>query len=494
MAYKKILRGSAVLSLNEIVSNGCSFIRNIILARIISKGDAGIANLLGVTFLFLEFTSKMAFGQLVISSKNGGDRRFVDTEHTVQLAIGLCSSLIFFALAQPLAEILGVPQLASGLRILACSPLCMSLANLGAWTYAREMHFERAVSMEIIPQIIVTIVAWPLAVWLKDFRAFIWLQVGKVALSILVSWIVAGRRYSLGFRMDYCREIFKFSWPLVLAGLIMICSSQGDRLLMTKGYSLADLGTYGVAWSIAATPTLAILKIVGGTALPMMAKAADNRPVLRTQYALLAQIFSLCGTLFALTMIIGGENIMTLLFRDKYAGAGIIAGWIACGQAARMIRGAPIGVAWGRNETGTQMVGNLVRMLALLIVVPVVWLKASLIWVAIAGMIGEILALTVNTVAVRRKHDMEMSLCFIPTLVAALCIAAAGATANWLFPSRGYIMTAFLLAVSYGLSALIFSTVFPEIGGEITRIRNALARRISRQPVVPTPGVDSTLQ
>jgi len=245
------------------------------------------------------------------------------------------------------------------------------------------------------------------------------------------------------------------------------------------------LGTYSVAWSIAATPTFAILKIVGGTALPMMAKAADNRPVLRSQYALLAQLFSLCGTLFALTMMIGGESIMALLFRGKYAGAGVIAGWIACGQAARMIRGAPIGVAWGRSETGTQMLGNIVRLSGLLLVFPVVWFKAPLAWVAIAGMMGEILALIVNTVSVRRKHEMELSLCFNPALVGAACVAIASVAANLLMPDRGYIMTGALLIAAYGLAILAFSTVFPEINGEISRIRNAVARRIGGQPMVP---------
>lgn len=486
----KVLRGSAVLSLNEVVSNGCSFVRNYILARVLSKGDFGVAAMLTVTFLFLEVTSKMAFGQLVISSQNGGDRRFVNTEHTVQMFLGMCSAVVFLSLARPLAEVLAVPQLADGMRLLALVPACMAFINLGAFTYAREMHFERSVCIEAIPQILITLAAWPVALWLRDFRAFIWLQIGKAALSTLVSNVVGGRSYACAFRKDYCREIFNFSWPLVVSGFIMICSSQGDRLLMTRAFDLKELGTYAVAWSFAATPGIAILKIVGGTALPMMARVADEHERLRARYALLAQIFSLGGTLFALGLVIGGEQIMTLLFRGKYTGAGIIAGWISCGQAVRIIRGAPIGVAWGRNETGSQMLGNIVRLAGLLLVIPVVLLHGSLIWVAVAGLVGEILALVVNVVAVRRLHRMEMWLCFGPALVGTACLGLGAGVANGLMPGRGYVLTAVLLITMFGLTLVVFAKAFPEVGHELGKIRTAVESRIRRQPVIPSPRAD----
>src|SRR5581483_7891243 len=137
---KKILRGSAILTLNEIVSNGCAFVRSSILARVLSKGDNGLAAMLAVTFLFVEFIGKMAFGQQIISSKHGMDRKFVNTAHSVQLVLGMSSALLLLVLAVPLSIFLKVPQLATGMELLALVPACMALSNLGAFTYAREMH------------------------------------------------------------------------------------------------------------------------------------------------------------------------------------------------------------------------------------------------------------------------------------------------------------------------------------------------------------------
>jgi len=474
----KVLRGSAVLSLNEAVGSVCSLVRNYILARVLSKDDFGIAATLTVAFLFLEIISKMAFGQQVIVSKHGGDRLFIDTGHTIQLIIGFLSAAIFLVIARPLAGLLAVPQLAEGLRLLALVPACMALGHLGAYTYAREVHFERSVCLEAIPQILITLAAWPIAVWLQDFRAFIWIQIGKAALSTLVSYLVGGSRYAFGFRKNYCREIIRYSWPLIVSGLIMLCSSQGDRLMMTRAYSMKDLGTYAVAWSLAATPCFAMMKIVGGISLPMLAQAADDHALLRTRYALVAQVFSLYGALFTIGMAVCGEDIMRLLFGNKYAGTGALAAWLAYGQAVRIIRGAPSGVAWARGETTTQMIGTVVRLLGLILVVPVLVFKGSLYWVAAAGIVGEVLALATQVVEVRRRHRMETGWCFGPALAGTACAGLGAIAAHWLVPGGGLMPALTLLITLMGLTLFVFGRIFPEIGGELGRLWSAAEARL----------------
>ena len=491
MASKKhILRGSAVLALNEVVSNGCALIRNYILARVLSKDDFGVAAILMVTFSFLEIITKMAFGQQIVSSRNGGDQPFVDTEHTIQLVVGLAGAGVFLILARPLAGLLAVPQLADGIRLLAFIPVCMAFGNLGAFTYARDLQFGPSVCIEAIPQVLITIAAWPVAVWLGDYRAFIWLQIGKAALSTLVSYVVGGRRYACHYRGDYCRQILRYSWPLVVSSFILICSSEGDRLLMTRTYTLKDLGMYAVAWWIAATPVLATLRVVGGTALPVLAKARDAYTVLRSRYALLSQALSLCGAVFALAMVIAGEPLVALLFGDKYTGAGLVAAWIACAQGVRLIRGAPINAAWARNETGSSMLGNVVRLSGLLLLIPVLVLKGPLWWVAIAGLIGEVLALFATAVAVHRLHRLEVRLCLGPTLLGAVCVGLGAAVAHWWMPNRNAALTATLVVSAWGLTLFAFSRIFGEFGQEIGRIRHALEARMRWWPAIPSHGVD----
>jgi O-antigen/teichoic acid export membrane protein len=275
-------------------------------------------------------------------------------------------------------------------------------------------------------------------------------------------------------RKDYLREIFNYSWPMLVSGLIMLCSLQGDRLLMTRGFDLEQLAAYGVAYLLAATPSFALLKIIGGTALPFMSKAAGNPALLRVRYALVSQLFSLTGTLFAITMAVAGEEIIVSIYGSKYAGTGILAAWISCGHALRMIRGAPTGVAWGSGETASQMLGNIIRLSGLLLVIPVVWLHWPIQYVPIAGVLGEVFALVAAVIAVHRLHKVGTWLCFGPTLAAAVCVLASAIASHFVRSHHSYALTGLTLVLALALTVVIFAKLFREFGGEL---RSALAAR-----------------
>jgi len=49
----------------------------------------------------------------------------------------------------------------------------------------------------------VTVASWPLAVWLGDFRVIIWLMLGKAALGILMTHVLAQHPYRWAWRPDY---------------------------------------------------------------------------------------------------------------------------------------------------------------------------------------------------------------------------------------------------------------------------------------------------
>ena len=77
----QIFRGSALLTLNEVLGNVCIFIRNFVLARVLTKSDFGIAATLTVVISLLEIGGRMALGQQLVRAKNGEERDYVGTAH-----------------------------------------------------------------------------------------------------------------------------------------------------------------------------------------------------------------------------------------------------------------------------------------------------------------------------------------------------------------------------------------------------------------------------
>ena len=81
---RRAVRGSLLLALSEGVGWGSSFVRNMILARMLTKADFGIAATFSLILTLLEFSAKLGVGQFVIRDKEGGQPDFISAAHLVQ--------------------------------------------------------------------------------------------------------------------------------------------------------------------------------------------------------------------------------------------------------------------------------------------------------------------------------------------------------------------------------------------------------------------------
>jgi len=420
----KILGASTLLGSAEIINNGCAFLRNLILARLLSKEDFGIAAVLALMVSLFELTGKLSFGQQVIQSKMGDNRAFQDSTHTCQLLTSVFDTILILVFAYPLARWFGMEAHRGALMLMAIIPFCAGLTSLENYRLVRHLRFTPLMLTDTLPQVTITLAAWPLAAWLRDYRAILSLLLVKAVFSMITSHLIAERPYRLCWEPKLIKENLRFGWPLLLSGFLMFGIFQGDRMLIAGTYSLADLGTYAVAATIAMTPCFVVFRISGTITLPIMAQAQDDPAKFREYYRLYVQILALCSAVFVVGMILGGEATISLLFGKKYASAAVLALWMMVGQAFRILRGAPICAAMARADTINTLSSNLWRLSGLVLAVPVVLLKLDLYWVAIAGGIGEALALSSSIILLRKNQSLPLGDCAYPaSLVAAIAVA-----------------------------------------------------------------------
>ena len=423
-----MLGGSTLLGSAEIINNGCMFLRNMILARLLSKEDFGVAAILALVVSLFELTGKMSFGQQVIQCKAGDDPKFLESTHTCQLLTGILDTALILLFSYPLARWFGMGAHRGALMLMAIIPLCAGFTSLENCRLVRHLRFAPIMLTDTVPQIMITLAAWPLAAWLRDYRAILSLLLVKAVFSMITSHLVAERSYRLCWEPRLIKENLQFGWPLMVSGFLMFGVFQGDRMLVAGTYSLADLGVYAVAATIAMTPGFVIFRIAGTVTLPVLAQVQGDLPKFREYYRLFAQVMALCSAVFVVGMILGGEPAITLLFGKKYGSAAILASWVMIGQAFRILRGAPNCAAMAHGDTVNTMSSNLWRLSGLALAVPVVLLKLDLYWVAIAGGVGELLALIASLVRLRMKHGIPLHDCLYPAcLVVAIALAACAA-------------------------------------------------------------------
>lgn len=406
---KTLLKGAALLSVSQVAGYGLSFLRNLILARLLTKADFGLAAALAMTISLLEVVSRMAFGSQIIQARDGDDPQFQAAAHAVQMVFGLFSALIVIACAYPMAMAFSVPELTWAFTLLAVVPMARGVMHLDLARLQRCFNYGPLVSMEVLSQGLATAAAWPLAVWFGDFRAVLWIMLGKELLSVVMSHLLAERPYRWAWQSNYIRQMLVFGWPLLLNGLLIFASQQGDQMLVGATFSLAELASYSIAFTLTSIPFFIFGQVGSSLMLPSLSRHQDNRLQFEYHYRRCLELSVVVSLIFLGPMVVAGGDIVRFLYGPKYLDVGALMAVLAAIAALRFFRWAPAVAAMSKADTVNQLFGNIARVTSFLLALAVVYFGPRHITaVASCGLVGESLAILVTVFSVRKRQGIQL--------------------------------------------------------------------------------------
>jgi O-antigen/teichoic acid export membrane protein len=434
MKKHSTFNAAAYLTAGQVVGQGLSFARNLLLARYLTKADFGLAATFALTIGLMELTGRLALGIQVVQAKDGNTEEFQRNTHAFQLAAGVTSAALVWLSSGLMAGLLNVPGESWAFALLAFVPLLMGMEHLDTYRYKREMRFGPGVLCELIPQVIVTVAIWPLLLWLKDFRVILWAMIGKAALNLVLTHVLAERKYGIAFDRIIATRIIAFSTPMLINGLFLFVSQQADRLIIGSQYSVAELARYAVPASILMVPWILFARVVGPLMISLLAGVQEKRELFGTKFQLCLEISSVATVLATLPLIVSGEQLAVLLFGQKYAGCGALMALLAVASAFRYLRTAPTAAAMALGDTRNLMWSNIFRSISLPLALGAAIAGLRIEWIAGAAIVGELAALIASFILVGSHHALPVrlfsrSLIFTSSSVAmfiALFVLGAG--------------------------------------------------------------------
>ena len=137
-------------------------LRNIVVARLISVEDFGIAATFGIAFALIETMSNVSLNRLIVQAKDGNEVGLQSALHSMQVARGFFGSILLLAIAVPYAWLMGVPDIVWGFQLLAITPIFRGFMNLDVFRMQRFMRFGPHVITHLASQSIAFVSIWPL--------------------------------------------------------------------------------------------------------------------------------------------------------------------------------------------------------------------------------------------------------------------------------------------------------------------------------------------
>jgi O-antigen/teichoic acid export membrane protein len=411
---RQFIRGGAYLAGGQIVAQSLSFARSVIVARLLSKEDFGIAAIFLSVQAFLNLISDLNVGTLLIQHKNGDDECMQAVAHAFSAGRGIVCGFILLLCAGPISGMFAAPEAFSAFLALSFLPVMRGLMHLDPIRVQRELRFGPSTIVETSSQLIATCVAGPLALWIRDYHAILWILIIQNAAALLLSHRLSETRYRWRYSETHAATMLKFGWPLLLNGVLLFCIAEGDRVVLGAkslfpAYSKRELATFAIALSVTTAPSLLVGKVISVLFLPSLAREQDDDTRFNSRFAYTMQGTALLGGMLFVGFLSIGARTVTTIYGEKYADVGPLLGWLAAAQSVRLLRVGINTAALAKGDSANALVGNIGRCTGVALAVFAATKGLSLRWIAIAAVVGEVVGLFAVIIRLFRKQSFPVS-------------------------------------------------------------------------------------
>lgn len=356
-------------------------LRNLAVAALIPVADYGVAATFAMVMSLIEMASTIGLQQQIVQSDKGAELRFQAAVQGFHALRGVLAAGVLLVLAGPLAAFLGVPEVAWAYQVLAFVPLSQAFLHFDLHRLQRDMRFGPMILSGTVPALLSLLLVWPLAAWLGDYRVMLWAVIVQAALRLILSHVVATRRYALVIDLGIMRENLTFGWPLLVNALLLYVVFQGDKIIVGRVLGMEALALLAMGFTLTLMPTLVLAKSTQNFFLPQLSRGKDLAQVV-------VQVCLLHGVALVLGIALIGGPLISGLLGAEYAALEPLLLPLAVMQALRVAKAGPGIVALSQAYSSNAMWGNIPRVASLVLVwwavvqghgLPVV------IWIACVG-------------------------------------------------------------------------------------------------------------
>jgi O-antigen/teichoic acid export membrane protein len=397
-----VRRGAKAYYAAAALSQVFALARYTVLARLIGPEQLGFAATIILTAQFFEMVADSGSDRFLVQNRDGDEPRVQRLVHSILIVRGVITAAILILFAYPLAQLFGSPVLAAGFAILAVSPLIAGFVHMDVRRAQRHHDFRSEAACLVVSEGLSLVVTVAAALWLRDYTAILYGLITRSLAFVVVSHLMAERRYGVGLAAEHSRPLARFALPLMLNGLLLFLGSQGDRILIANQLGMRELGHYSAALLLIASPIGVLTRALMTMHMPLISAQRDNPAameraggVLRGQSLLLAIGSAVGFALVAPWMVI-------ILFGRDFAQPAVVLALVGILSMVRFVRLWPTTIALANGRSEIPLIANIVRLSSLPAAVLAIFLMSNLAGIVVGFIFGEIAACITGMVLTNR--------------------------------------------------------------------------------------------
>lgn len=446
--YASLFSGRAVM-----------FVSTVVLARLLSQDDYGVAAYATVFIAFLEVVGDLGVGAALIYHRD--DPEATRTGFWLNLGAGLALFALTW-LAAPLVGEFYQDERAIGVtRALALYFPISALGNIHSALLYRNLAFGRRFLPNLVRNAGKGVVAILLAWFGFGAYSLIWGQVAGVGLAVIAFWFAVPWQPALRFVTSHVRPLLSYGLRMISINFLSVLSTNLDYLFIGRYLGAAPLGVYTLAFRIPDLLISQACSVITTVAFPVYASLRDEPELLRESFLSTNRFLMAAIAPIGVGLAMVAEPVVLTFFTDKWQAAVPVMPAIAIYALTTSLfyNAGDVFKAIGRPEVLTY-----ITLVELVIMVPAMWWAvtepASIVAVAWVHVGVAVFERTLNLLVAARV--LKLSVWSIlqtlrPALVGSVLMAGAVWAALTLVPDA---MLVQLLAATAVGGAVYLGSLF----------------------------------
>lgn len=291
-----------------------------VLARLLSPDDFGVIAIAMVLINFFGMFADMGIGPAIIQNRNlaVGD---LDSIFSFTVGLGILLSILFFAMAHPIASYFQRESIASICRILSVNLLFASCNIVPNALIIKNKRFKFIAERTLALQLICGAVSIAAAYHGARFYALLIAPIFTAVGVFILNYRQYPLRLKLRIDVDPLRKIFTYSAYQFLFNLINYFSRNLDKLIIGRSFTMTELGYYEKSYRLMMFPMSNITHIITPVMHPILTSFQNDYKQLAEKYNKIVKLLATISFPLGVFCYFAASDMIYMVYGDRWDAA-----------------------------------------------------------------------------------------------------------------------------------------------------------------------------
>ena len=260
-----------------------SFIVGLVLARLLSPEEYGLIGIITIFIVVFNSIIDSGFSSALIRKPDANSTDY-NTVFFINLLLSILLSILMFFGAPLIAQFFDRVELLSLTRVMSIILVINALAIIPNVILSKDINFKIKTKVSIISSLVSGIVGITMALSNLGVWSLVGQQLSRQTLSSILLWVYTQWKPRFSISIKSFKELFGFSWKLLISTIIDKVWSQIYQVIIGKYYSPAILGHFTRSINFTSLFSTNLDSVVQRVSYPVLSSIQNDKSRLKYGY------------------------------------------------------------------------------------------------------------------------------------------------------------------------------------------------------------------